>query len=80
MELTDLKLQLEKTTQVCIKQKGMYLANNVDSKPDAPQAMGFSLLGIIFVFYPKMGMEKSSSMSLKRKECRILVFSCKQNV
>uniref|UniRef100_A0A803YIC1 Protein phosphatase 1 regulatory subunit n=1 Tax=Meleagris gallopavo TaxID=9103 RepID=A0A803YIC1_MELGA len=27
MELTDLKLQLEKTTQVCIKQKGPYLAD-----------------------------------------------------
>lgn len=62
MELTDLKLQLEKTTQVCIKQKGMYVTNSVGSKPESPQTMGCSLLGINFVFYPEMGMEKSISL------------------
>lgn len=56
MELTDLKLQLEKTTQVCIKQKNMYLADKVDSKLEASQGMGCSLLGINFVSYPKMGV------------------------
>lgn len=60
MELTDLKLQLEKTTQVCQKQKSMYFTNNVDNKPEAPQPMGCSSLGISFVFYPKMGMENFS--------------------
>lgn len=80
MELTDLKLQLEKTTQVCIKQEGTYITSHVDSKPESPQAMGCSLLGISFGFYPEMEMEKSISVFLKRKECRIMVFSCKQNV
>ncbi|XP_054669642.1 protein phosphatase 1 regulatory subunit 12A isoform X6 [Grus americana] len=79
MELTDLKLQLEKTTQVCIKQKSLYLADKVDSKLEAPQDMGCSLLGISFVSCPKMGVKKSTSLFLKRKEHRILVFSCEQN-
>uniref|UniRef100_A0A8B9Z562 Protein phosphatase 1 regulatory subunit n=1 Tax=Buteo japonicus TaxID=224669 RepID=A0A8B9Z562_9AVES len=34
MELTDLKLQLEKTTQVCIKQKSMYLADKLEASQE----------------------------------------------
>lgn len=66
MELTDLKLQLEKTTQVCIKQKSTYLTNNINNKPEAPPAVGCSLLSIGFVFYPKMGMENFSLSKEKR--------------
>lgn len=80
MELTDLKLQLEKTTQVCMKQKSMYLTDKSDSKLEATQAMGCFVLGISFVSYPKMGVKKSTSLFLKRNMCRILVFSYEQNV
>lgn len=73
MELTDLKLQLEKTTQVCMKQKSMYLTDKLDSKLKAPQAMGCFELGISFVSYPKSGVK--TSLFLKRNMCRILVFS-----
>lgn len=68
MELTELKLELEKTTQVCIKQRSMYVADKVDSKLEAPQGMGCSLLGISFVSYPKMGVKKKEYLSVSKEK------------